>query len=72
MIKVTYRDHTVELVSTLDPGTGKWNPRATAIFVGISGDIVRPLRSPGVYDTEAEANEVALTRAKAWIDQSKQ
>ena len=69
MIKITYRDHTVELVSTLDPGTGKWNPRATVMFVGISGDIVRPLRSPGVYDTEAEANEVALARAKAWIDQ---
>jgi hypothetical protein len=66
MIKVTYSDQTVELVSAKDPGTGKWSPKATVI---VSGDIVRPLRSRGVYDTEAEANEVALTRAKDWIDQ---
>jgi hypothetical protein len=71
MIKVTYSDHTVELTSVKDPGTGKWSPRATVIFVGVSGDIVRPLRSPGVYDTETEANEAALTKARAWIDQGK-
>jgi hypothetical protein len=72
MVKVTYSDHTVELVSAKDPGTGKWSPKATVIFVGVSGDIVRPLRSPVVYDTEAEANEAALTKAKNWIDQGKQ
>jgi len=45
MIKVTYRDHTVELISTQDPDKVTWSPKATVTFVGLSETITRPLRT---------------------------
>jgi hypothetical protein len=71
MIKVGYHDHTVQLSSTQDPVTSKWSPKAIVTFVGLSETIMHPIQPPGVYETLAEADEAALEKAKAWIDQGK-
>ena len=71
MVRVTYSDHTVELISTQDPVTGKWSPKANVMFINTSGMLTHKIQPLGTYDTEAAANETALEKAKAWIDQGK-
>jgi len=71
MDKVTYQDHTIELTSGQGARTRKWSPKATVIFVGVSQTMTHVIQPAGAYDTEAEANEVALEKAKGWIDQGK-
>ena len=71
MNKVTYHDHTVEFASTEDTVTGKWSPKATVMFIGLSQTVIHRVQPVGVYDTRVEADEAALAKAKVWIDQGK-
>jgi hypothetical protein len=67
--KVTYRDHTITLVSTYDPETKKWSPKATVMFIGSTETITHQVQPSGLFDTQAAADDHALEEAKDWINQ---
>lgn len=53
---MVYREHTVQLISTQDPDTGKWTPKATVIYDAAGKTHLQDVGLERALDTERGAN----------------
>jgi hypothetical protein len=68
MPDVIYKNYAIKLSSQYQLDSRKWEPLAMVCWKEEDMSVGHPIGSGELQDTEAEANAVALERAKAWVD----